>query len=201
MAYAERKTLKGGKVVYYAVYTGPDGRRRTAGSFPSKREAEKTADAQEKTISHGNWVDPTESNDLPRLRRDLLLADHRPPRSLDAGGVPVLPRQALPADLRSSPDAADQPVAGAVVGQRRLRWQARPQIGSEVPRLTAQDLRPSAHRPGRADQPVHAYRAAEGRDAAEADHHRRTVRRDPHPRPSALPDHSAAGDRDRAALG
>ena len=38
MAYAEKKTLKGGKVVYYAVYTGPDGRRRTAGSFPSKRE-------------------------------------------------------------------------------------------------------------------------------------------------------------------
>jgi integrase len=61
VAYAEKKTLRGGKVVYYAVYTGPDGRRRTAGSFPSKREAEKAADAQEKTISHGNWVDPTES--------------------------------------------------------------------------------------------------------------------------------------------
>src|SRR5947209_11072788 len=61
MAYAEKKTLKGGKVVYYAVYTGPDGRRRTAGSFPSKREAEKAADTQEKTISHGNWADPTES--------------------------------------------------------------------------------------------------------------------------------------------
>ena len=45
----------------------------------SKREAEKTADAQEKTISHGNWVDPTESNDLPRLRRHLLLADHAAP--------------------------------------------------------------------------------------------------------------------------
>lgn len=61
VAYAEKKTLKGGKVVYYAVYTGPDGRRRTAGSFPSKREAEKAADTQEKTISHGNWVDPSES--------------------------------------------------------------------------------------------------------------------------------------------
>lgn len=61
MAYAERKTLKSGKVVYYAVYTGPDGRRRTAGSFPSEREAEKAADTQEKTISNGHWVDPTES--------------------------------------------------------------------------------------------------------------------------------------------
>lgn len=40
MAYAEKKTLKGGKVVYYPVYIGPDGRRRTAGSFTSKRDAE-----------------------------------------------------------------------------------------------------------------------------------------------------------------
>ena len=61
MAYAEKKTLKGGKVVYYAVYTGPDGRRRTAGSFPTKREAERAADAQEKTIVAGSWIDPTES--------------------------------------------------------------------------------------------------------------------------------------------
>ena len=61
MAYAEKKTLKGGKVVYYAVYTGPDGRRRTAGSFTSKREAERAADAQERTILDGNWVDPSQS--------------------------------------------------------------------------------------------------------------------------------------------
>jgi hypothetical protein len=61
MAYAEKKTLKGGKVVYYAVYTGPDGRRRTAGSFPNKRDAEKAADAQESTIRDGAWVDPTNS--------------------------------------------------------------------------------------------------------------------------------------------
>src|SRR5947209_10869613 len=61
MAYAEKKVLKGGKVVYYAVYSGPDGRRRTAGSFPSKREAERAADAQERTILDGNWVDPSQS--------------------------------------------------------------------------------------------------------------------------------------------
>ena len=61
MAYAEKKTLKGGKVVYYAVYTGPDGRRRTADSFASKRDAECAADAQERTILDGNWVDPSQS--------------------------------------------------------------------------------------------------------------------------------------------
>jgi integrase len=59
MAYAEKKILKGGKVVYYAVYTGPDGRRRTAGSFTNKRDAQKAADAQESTIRDGAWVDPT----------------------------------------------------------------------------------------------------------------------------------------------
>ena len=61
MAYAEKKVLKGGKTVYYAVYTGPDGRRRTAGSFPTKRDAERAADTQERTIVDGNWVDPSQS--------------------------------------------------------------------------------------------------------------------------------------------
>jgi integrase len=59
VAYAEKKTLKGGKVVYYAVYVGRDGRRRTAGSFTAKRDAEKAADAQEKAVNAGDWVDPT----------------------------------------------------------------------------------------------------------------------------------------------
>lgn len=61
MAYAERKTLKGGKTVYYAVYVDPDGRRRTAGSYATKREAEKAADAQEKGVALGAWVDPVQS--------------------------------------------------------------------------------------------------------------------------------------------
>lgn len=61
MAYAEKKTLKGNRTVYYAVYVGPDGRRRTAGAFPSKRDAEKAADAQEKAVEGGHWVDPTQS--------------------------------------------------------------------------------------------------------------------------------------------
>jgi integrase len=61
VAYAEKKTLKGGKVAYYAVYTGPDGRRRTAGSFASKRDAEKAADAEEKSVSAGSWVDPLQA--------------------------------------------------------------------------------------------------------------------------------------------
>src|SRR5205823_6774163 len=39
----------------------PDGRRRTAGRFPTKREAEKAADAQEKAVAAGHWVDPTQS--------------------------------------------------------------------------------------------------------------------------------------------
>lgn len=58
MAYAEKKTLKG-RVAYYAVYVGPDGRRRSAGAFATKRDAEKEADAQEKAVAGGSWVDPT----------------------------------------------------------------------------------------------------------------------------------------------
>jgi hypothetical protein len=53
--------LKDGKVVYDAVFIGSDGRRRTAGSFTAKRDAEKAADAQEKAISHGSWVDPVQA--------------------------------------------------------------------------------------------------------------------------------------------
>ena len=57
MAYAEKKTLKGGKVVYYAVYIGPDGRRRTAGSFAGKcseRRAHRSrlADQKARQVDH-----------------------------------------------------------------------------------------------------------------------------------------------------
>lgn len=61
MAYAERKTLKDGTTVFYAVYLGPDGRRRTEGSYSSKRDAEKAADRLEQESVEGRWVDPRTS--------------------------------------------------------------------------------------------------------------------------------------------
>ena len=61
MAYAERKRLKDGKIVYYAVYLGPDGRRRTENSYSSKRDAEKAADKLERLAVEGRWVDPRNS--------------------------------------------------------------------------------------------------------------------------------------------
>src|SRR3954452_6843580 len=61
MAYAERKKLRDGKTVFYAVYLGPDGRRRTEGSYPSKRDAEKAADRLEQESVEGRWVDPRTS--------------------------------------------------------------------------------------------------------------------------------------------
>ena len=61
MAYGERKKLKDGTTVFYAVYLGPDGRRRTEGSYSSKRDAEKAADRLEQESVEGRWVDPRTS--------------------------------------------------------------------------------------------------------------------------------------------
>ena len=58
MAHAARKTRKDGTVVYYAVYRDPDGNERSAGSHPTKRQAERVADDKEREIESGAYVDP-----------------------------------------------------------------------------------------------------------------------------------------------
>ena len=60
MAYAKKRKGARGRVNYTAVYLDPAGRERSAGTFDSKREAERAARRAEGKLEAGEWVDPAD---------------------------------------------------------------------------------------------------------------------------------------------
>ena len=58
MAYAFRRPHKG-EARFTGMYLGPDGRWRSAGTFPSKRAAERAAQREEQLVEEGRWHDRT----------------------------------------------------------------------------------------------------------------------------------------------
>lgn len=60
MAWAKKRVGARGRVTYSAVYLDPDGRERSAGTFESKREAEKVARRAEGKIETSEWIDPAD---------------------------------------------------------------------------------------------------------------------------------------------
>ncbi|HVV76273.1 MAG TPA: tyrosine-type recombinase/integrase [Mycobacteriales bacterium] len=60
MAYAKKRIGASGHVTYTAVYLDPHGRERSAGTFASKREAQRTARRAEGKVEADEWIDPTD---------------------------------------------------------------------------------------------------------------------------------------------
>ena len=60
MAYAKRRVTNDGRVRYTAVYLDPTGRDRSAGTFDSKRVAERAARGAKNAMVEGKWIDPTD---------------------------------------------------------------------------------------------------------------------------------------------
>lgn len=58
MAFARQRSFNGG-VRWTGVYVDPDGRKRAAGSFASKREALRAAHREEQSVLRGQWHDGT----------------------------------------------------------------------------------------------------------------------------------------------
>jgi hypothetical protein len=56
MAYAFRRENKG-TPSFTGVYEGPDGTRRSAGTFPSRRAALRAAQREEQAVREGRWWD------------------------------------------------------------------------------------------------------------------------------------------------
>ena len=60
MAWAKKRVGARGRVTYSAVYLDPDGRERSAGTFESKREAERVARRAEGKVETSEWIDPAD---------------------------------------------------------------------------------------------------------------------------------------------
>jgi integrase len=58
MPWIEKRTARGGKARYVALYRDPTGAKRSAGTYPSKVLATRAAYDAARTIKHGTWIDP-----------------------------------------------------------------------------------------------------------------------------------------------
>src|SRR5665647_1387032 len=59
MAWARKRTTADGNLTFRGYYRDPDGRTRSAGSFPSSRAALRAAAREQGKVSDGTWLDPT----------------------------------------------------------------------------------------------------------------------------------------------
>ena len=59
MAYVVERTNADGMSRFLANYRDPEGRIRSAGTFPSRRAAERAANREEQRVLAGNWRDHT----------------------------------------------------------------------------------------------------------------------------------------------
>jgi integrase len=58
MAWARKRTTADGTATFRGYYRDPDGRTRSAGSFPSSRAAMRAAAREQSKVSDGTWLDP-----------------------------------------------------------------------------------------------------------------------------------------------
>jgi integrase len=58
MSWVVERPVRGGKTRFTAVYRDPYGRIRSAGTFPTHREAMRAADRRDDAVSADSWIDP-----------------------------------------------------------------------------------------------------------------------------------------------
>ena len=171
MAYAmERKGVRG--IKYTAMYRDPEGRKRSAGTYSTRREAMRVANREEQRVLGGSWHD-TSLGDI--TFRDYVITEWLPHKHLEASTraaylsylnkhfYPFFGTRTL---NRISPSLVQDWVAKPSADGLS------PAVDPEVPRAAVLDLRPSRQGPGPGPQPVRPHRAAQG--------HRS---QDPHPDP------------------
>ena len=185
MAWIKTRITDDGDTRFVACYRDPEGRQRSAGTYSSRRAAERAAHREEAKVRDGAWHDHSrgqvtfaeyvETVWLPSKQVETsTLAAYR--SYLDKHFIPVFGRRPmgkiLPSEIqRWVTTATANGLSAASVRQ--------------VPHHAALGLRTRPGRPGRHLQPLRPHRAAQ--EGQEEDPHPdpRRVRR--HPRPRSPP--------------
>ena len=174
MAWIKERVTDDGDKRFVACYRDPEGRQRSAGTYSSRRAAERAANREEAKVREGAWHDHSrgqvtfaeyvETVWLPSKQVETsTLAAYR--SYLDKHFIPVFGRRPMGKIL---PSEVQRWVTTAT-DERPLR-----RVGGQVPHHAALGLRTRPGRPGRHLQPLCPHRAAEeGQEE------------DPHPDPRA----------------
>ena len=80
MTWVKPRTTSDGQRRYVACYRDPEGRQRSAGTFPSKRAAQRAANREEQRVLAGSWRD----HSLGEVRfRDYVETDWLPSKHIE----------------------------------------------------------------------------------------------------------------------
>ena len=195
----ERAGARG--TTFMGVYRDPDGHKRSAGSFSTRREAQRAANREEQKVLAGSWHDSS-LGDI--TFREYVEAEWLPNKHVEASTraayVSNLNKHFYPffGTAQVQPDLA---LAGAGLGHPGPRRGALAEVDPQVPRLLVLDLRPGREGPGPGLQPVRPHRAAQG-DHSQVPHPDPTgVRPPPHRAPRPAPADDRDPDRGRPSLG
>ena len=187
MAWIKVRTTDDGDKRFVACYRDPEGRQRSAGTYSSRRAAERAAHREEAKVRDGAWHDHSRGQVtfaeyvqtvwLPSKHVEAsTLAAYR--SYLDKHFLPVFGRRPmgkiLPSEIqRWVTTATEHGLSAASVAQ--------------VPHHAALGLRTRPARPGDHLQPLRPHRAPQEGQEDHPDPHPRRVRR--HPRRPARPQH------------
>ena len=139
MAYAFRRDNKG-TPSFTGVYEGPDGTRRSAGTFPSRRAALRAAQREEQAVREGRWWD--------RSLGDITFETYVENSWLPSKHLEATTRAAYRSNLdrhfftvlRQPADGSDLAVAGSGVGDEGDCRGPVSSVGAQVSRHAAFDL-------------------------------------------------------------
>ena len=97
---AERSGARG--TAYTGIYRDPDGNKRSAGTYTSRREALRAANREEQKVLSGTWHDGSLGQITFReyVEREWLPA--QAPRGHNPGLVHVIPQQAVLSGVRQA---------------------------------------------------------------------------------------------------
>src|SRR5215213_4539776 len=109
MVWIKERVTDDGDKRFVACYRDPEGRQRSAGTYSSRRAAVRAANRRKHASATAPGTTPRAVRS-PSPTTSRAFAAVEAPGDLHPRGVPVLPRQALPAGLRASADGQDPPV-------------------------------------------------------------------------------------------
>ena len=156
----ERSGTRGTK--YAGIYRDPDGHKRSAGTYSSRREALRAANREEQKVLSGTWHDGS----LGQITfRDYVEGEWLPHKHLElttrAAYNSYLNKQFYPAFGRRQLNKVSPSVVQDWVTKAHAEGLLAP-VDQEVPRVSVLDLSSRGSRPDPRFQPVRPHRTAQG---------------------------------------
>ncbi|MEP6665676.1 MAG: hypothetical protein ABJA81_04420 [Nocardioidaceae bacterium] len=154
MPWVKTRVTDDGDKRFVACYRDPDGRQRSAGTYSSRRAAERAAHREEVKVRDGAWHDTT----LGEITfRDYVDTVWLPSRHIEASSLAAYQlylKKALLPVLRQETDRQDPPLRGPALGHHRHRRRPLPRQRPQVPHHAPLGVQASGPGPDHHVQPL-----------------------------------------------